>query len=143
MNLEITDFIVECNGRHYNRRSCPNGIRPVVEKAVGRGQLEGTVAGGGRLWHWNALPPEVVNVEIVNRDGSLLEVHPIPSSGWAAFCVVSKRRRLEPKHWLAELLGQAMADGFSIEQGLHYLFPARPDEEPHFEVAQRNHWRVE
>jgi hypothetical protein len=48
----------------------------------------------------------------------------ISATGWKAFQAVSHRRGVEPESWLTTILGQAMADGASIEETLRWLFPS-------------------
>jgi hypothetical protein len=118
--LEVTNGA----GKRYNGSNCPPGIRPAIEKAVKRGQTSGTVAGGGQLWRWHTLLPETITLQFTRDDVIVQEIQ-IPATGWAAFQIVAQERNVDPRRWLTVLLGNALADGVSLEEMVTWLFPSK------------------
>jgi hypothetical protein len=76
--------------------------------------------------------------------GEVIQRIEIPATGWKAFQPVASRRGVEAKSWLSVILGQAMADGTSIEETLRWLFlseESTSEIERHFHEQEVLSWK--
>ena len=117
-------FTIENGARTYNERTCPPGVRPVVEKAVERGQTSGSLAAAGRIWRWARTPfsAETIAIEFTQR-GEVVESYKVPKIAWQAFQLVAAKNGFEAEDFLVVALAGCVTEGMNILEALRWLMP--------------------